>query len=43
MTVGDLLSRISSREITEWQEYFAMVSEENSRSGSSGPPMPFVG
>lgn len=28
MTVGELLARISSRELTEWQAYFILEAEE---------------
>ncbi len=29
MTVAQLLASISSREITEWQEYFALTASES--------------
>lgn len=28
MTVGDMLSRMSSRELSEWQAYFRLENEE---------------
>lgn len=31
MPVGELLARISSRELTEWQAFFALESEEAER------------
>lgn len=40
MTVGQLLATVSSREISEWQEYFALLSTENqSSSGRDSNPM----
>lgn len=32
MTVSQLLASISSREITEWQEYFLLVDSEQTHN-----------
>lgn len=31
MTVGELLTRISSKEISEWYEYYALVKDEEEK------------
>lgn len=31
MTVGELLNRISSRELTEWQAHFILENEEREK------------
>jgi len=31
MTVGDLMDRMSSSELTEWQAYFELVAYEQER------------
>lgn len=41
MTVGELLARISSRELSEWQAHFVLINEEQEqnamiRSAESG-------
>jgi hypothetical protein len=41
MTVGELLARVSSRELTEWQAHFILCNEESEqremvRSAESG-------
>jgi len=39
MTVAQLLSSVSSREITEWQEYFALVDAESRSASARGMPV----